>query len=111
MTPRTKKVTSAKRSPRRETRARHERLRMFSPSIIPLVRADIAAAHGTPGPAEPSIMEFVEQFFDDLRALRETITLGTPFTNASRSMSIAVRARCRATTTLPRNHCIKLAML
>lgn len=44
---------------------------MFDPDIIPLIRADIQAAHGKPQPAESSVMEFIEQFFDEIHALRE----------------------------------------
>jgi hypothetical protein len=63
-----RKTTS--RSPRRVS-PRSERLRMFDPDIIPLIRADIEAAHGKPEPAEPSVMEFIDQFFDEIHQLRE----------------------------------------
>lgn len=57
------------RSPRRRS-LRSERLRLFDPDLVSLVRADIVAAHGKPQPAEQSIKDFVGQFFDDIHALR-----------------------------------------
>jgi hypothetical protein len=56
---------------RRHVSARSERLRTFKPEIIPLIRADIEAAHGKPEAAEPSVMEFIDQFFNEIHELRE----------------------------------------
>jgi hypothetical protein len=56
---------------RRHDNARSERLRTFSLDIIPLIRADIEAAHGKPEKAEPSVMEFIDQFFDEIHELRD----------------------------------------
>lgn len=54
----------------RKVNLRSERLRTFDPEIIPLLRADLAKAHGKPEPSEPSVMEFIEQFFDEIHQLR-----------------------------------------
>lgn len=68
--PAVKRKKSLSRSKRHES-ARSERLRTFSPDIIPLIRADIEAAHGKPEKAEPSVMEFIDQFFDEIHELRD----------------------------------------
>jgi hypothetical protein len=68
--PAVKRKKSNSRLKRHES-ARSERLRTFSPDIIPLIRADIEAAHGKPEKAEPSVMEFIDQFFDEVHELRE----------------------------------------
>jgi hypothetical protein len=59
----------AERTPRKVD-PRSQRLRTFDPEIVPLVRADLVKAHGKPEPAEPSVMEFIEQFFDEIHRLR-----------------------------------------
>lgn len=63
------KKRSLRTSNRREN-LRNERVRMFDPDILPLVRADIAKVHGKPEATEPSIIEFIEEFFDEIHRLR-----------------------------------------
>jgi hypothetical protein len=71
MTPRAaEKRQSPVRSPRRGA-ARSERPRTFEPEIIALIRADIEAAHGKPEVAEPTAMDFIDQFFPEIHELRE----------------------------------------
>ena len=57
--------------PKRHENDRGERLRIFNPDLVPLIRADLEAAYSKPQKAESSIMEFIEQFFDEIHGLRE----------------------------------------
>ena len=65
---------SRKRSentPKLKANLRSERLRTFSPDVILQLRDDIAKVHGKPEEGEPTVLEFIVEFFDEIHKLRE----------------------------------------